>query len=69
MPSAQLPRTCRIALSPDEAAKAAAILRARPEVKEDLQWHVAAVAAYLNYTIAFEEVIKRVESRGVSGLG
>lgn len=64
-----LPGQCRIELSPAEAAKAAAILRARPEVMEDLQWHIAAVAAYLNYTIAFEEVIKRVESRGVTGLG
>ena len=63
-----LPGQCRIELSPAEAAKAAAILRARPEVMEDLQWHIAAVAAYLNYTIAFEEVIKRVESRGVTGL-
>ena len=63
-----LPRQCRIDLPPTEAARAAAILRARPEVMEDLQWHIAAVAAYLNYTIAFEEVIKRVESRGVTGL-
>ena len=63
-----LPRQCRIDLPPTEAAKAAAILRARPEVMEDLQWHVAAVAAFLTYTIAFEDVIKRVESRGVAGL-
>lgn len=59
---------CRVALAPAEAARAAAVLRSRPEVMEDLQWHIAAVAAYLNYTIAFERVIKRVEARGVTGL-
>lgn len=63
-----LPEQCRLALPPAEIARAATILRGRPEVMEDLQWHVAAVTAYLNYTIAFEEVIKRVEARGVSGL-
>ena len=55
-------------MSSGEAAKAAATLRARPEVMEDLQWHIAAVAAFVNYTIAFEDVIKRVEARGVKGL-
>ncbi len=65
----ELPRTCLIDLPPAEAARAAAILRGRPEVMEDLQWHIAAVAAYLNYTFAFEEVIKRVAARGTKGLG
>ncbi len=63
-----LPRTCKIELTTYEAARAAAVLRGRPEVMEDLQWHVAAVAAYLNFTLAFEEVIERVEARGVREL-
>ena len=63
-----LPRACTLPLPPGEAAKAATLLRQRPEVMEVLQWHMAAIAAYLNYTFAFEEVIERIEARGVKGL-
>lgn len=42
-----LPSTCPIALPPADVAKAAAALRARPELVMELHRHLAAVAAYL----------------------
>jgi hypothetical protein len=34
-------------IPPAQAARIAAALRARPELKDELNWHLAAVAVYL----------------------
>ncbi|MEO7240688.1 MAG: hypothetical protein ABIW16_04740 [Sphingomicrobium sp.] len=63
-----LPPSCAIAIAPADAARAAALLRAHPELLADLQWHIAAVAAFLDNIVPFEAAAKRVEraSRGNS---
>lgn len=42
-----LPRTCTYDLPDDVAASTAAALRGRPELADDLRWHLAAVASFL----------------------
>ena len=42
-----LPPSCPLNLEPAEAAKAAAALRAHPELVRELNWHLAAAANYL----------------------
>jgi hypothetical protein len=42
-----LPDDCSLQLAPDKAAAAAAALRARPDLAHELNWHLAAVATYL----------------------
>ena len=41
-----LPAQCALNLNPAEAARTAAALRARPDLVEELNWHIAAVAAF-----------------------
>lgn len=52
--STMLPTTCALRIEPREASRVAAILRSRPELIEDLQWHMAAEAALLANMVAFE---------------
>jgi hypothetical protein len=49
-----LPAKCDVEIDPHAAATAAAALRARPELVDDLRWHTAAAASFLNNTVAFE---------------
>ena len=49
-----LPERCDLDIPASAAAQAAAALRARPELVEDLRWHTAAQAAFVNNTLAFE---------------
>ena len=49
-----LPATCDLIIAPDVAAKAATVLRAHPDLMQDLQWHMAAQAAMLANIPAFE---------------
>jgi hypothetical protein len=42
-----LPETCSLRLDAKKAAASAAALRAHPELAQELTWHLAAVAAYL----------------------
>jgi hypothetical protein len=42
-----LPKSCGLRLPPAEAARVAAALRARPQLAEELNWHLAAIAAFL----------------------
>ncbi len=42
-----LPETCPLKLDPAKAAASAATLRAHPELAQELNWHLAAVASYL----------------------
>jgi hypothetical protein len=58
-----LPATCDLKLSPAEAAAGARALRGHPELQEDLQFHLAAVAAFLQNILPFETAAKAVESR------
>ena len=49
-----LPRQCPIVLLPTDAMSAAAALRAHRELSQDLQWHMAAVAAFQENLRPFE---------------
>lgn len=64
-----LPPTCDLAISPDKAAAAASILRANPELMEDLQWHVAAQAALLSNMAIYETTTHNLQRRiaGIRG--
>lgn len=59
----ELPATCNLTIAPDEAAKAAAILRSHPELFEDLQWHMAAQAALLTNLIPYENMTNDLTRR------
>lgn len=58
-----LPATCNLTIAPDQAAKAAGILRAHPELLQDLQWHMAAQAALLANLVAFENTTVDLQRR------
>lgn len=49
-----LPETCSLRLPADQAAAAAQALRSHPDLVDDLQWHVAAEAAFLANLQVFE---------------
>ena len=49
-----LPATCELEIAPGEAAEAAKLLRAHPELAQDLQWHMAAQSALLSNMRTFE---------------
>ena len=49
-----LPATCDLKIASNAAGKAAAILRANPDLAQDLQWHMAAQAALLANMRTFE---------------
>lgn len=54
----ELPTTCRLKLEPAEAKEAAAALRARPNLAGELNWHLAAVAVYLENAAILERPIR-----------
>jgi len=58
-----LPQTCDLDIFDGSAAKAAAALRAHPELVEDLRWHTAAAASYVNNTVAFEAKTRTLARR------
>jgi hypothetical protein len=58
-----LPETCDLQIAPTDAAKAAALLRAHPELLEDLQWHIAAIASFLSNIIPFELATRRTQQK------
>ena len=58
-----LPATCDFKIAPDMAAKTAAVLRAHPDLIQDLQWHMAAQAALLANIPAFEETTDDLQRR------
>ena len=59
----RLPATCDLEIAPGDAAKAAALLRSHPELLEDLQWHIAAIASFLSNIIPFELATRRIEDK------
>lgn len=58
-----LPPVCDVKLDGKEAAKTAAVLRAHPELVQDLQWHMAAEAALLANLQAFEYSTANLQRR------
>ncbi|GAA4714998.1 hypothetical protein H9L13_05115 [Sphingomonas lutea] len=58
-----LPARCDLVIDAEVAAQTAAKLRSRPEVLEDLQWHMAAQAALLGNLGPFEAATTRVRER------
>lgn len=56
-----LPAKCKLGLAPHRAAAAARLLREHPELRDDLQWHVAAIAAFLANIVPFENAANSVE--------
>ena len=53
-----LPPSCPLKLDPAEAAKAAAALRAHPELVRELNWHLAAAANYLTSVDGLESAFR-----------
>lgn len=58
-----LPRRCDLQLPPDDAAKAADALRARPELLAELHWHRAAVANQLAQVDVLKTPVREFTSR------
>jgi|SRR6185369_17004792 hypothetical protein len=56
-----LPPTCPLKLATTEAARAAAALRAHPELVNELNWHLAAVANYLTNVDGLESAFRDLE--------
>jgi hypothetical protein len=54
----KLPSTCSLHLAPLEAKSTAAALRANAEFPRELNWHLAAVAAYLESAAVLEQLIR-----------
>ena len=55
--------SCDLRISPALAGRAAALLRAHPDLMEDLQWHTAAIAAFLSNIVNFETTTRNVQQR------
>lgn len=55
-----LPGTCSLTLPPDQAAKAAASLRARPDLAQELNWHLATVAVTMLNVDLLERPIREL---------
>ena len=56
-----LPRTCSLKLDPAKTASAAAALRANPKLANELNWHLAAVATYLQNADGLEHQMRTLE--------
>lgn len=57
-----LPKTCALRIPPAEAAKIAADLRRRPDLAKELNWHLAATAAFLANADILEQTIRNFQS-------
>jgi len=55
-----LPPRCALKLNPAEAARTAAALRARPDLVGELNWHIAAVAAFRENAVVLELPIREL---------
>lgn len=56
-----LPKTCSLKLDPAKAASIAAALRADPKLANELNWHLAAVATYLQNADGLEHQMRTLE--------
>jgi hypothetical protein len=57
-----LPSNCPLAIAPKAAASAAQALRSHPDLANDLQWHVAAAAAFLASLRSFELTARSLQN-------
>ena len=55
-----LPETCNLTLPANKAAEAAAALRAHPDLVDDLNWHIAAEAAFLANLQIFDTTTRKL---------
>ena len=62
-----LPSTCDLKITSEQASTTAAILRAHPELMQDLQWHMAAEIALLSNMNPFEFTTQDLQRR-IAGL-
>ncbi len=62
-PFVELPPTCDLKIAPEQAANAASILRAHPQLVEDLQWQLAAEANLLTNLSGFETTTRDLQRR------
>ena len=58
-----LPRSCDLYVPPAAAATAAAELRARPQLVDDLRWHTSAVAGVLANLESFERETNKLKEQ------
>lgn len=58
-----LPERCDLEISPETAARAAAALRARPELVAELHWHRAAVANQLSNIDTLKDNVRALTER------
>ena len=58
---AVLSAQCDLVLSPSEAADAARLLRAHPDLMNDLQWHTAAIVNFLTTIEQLDQIVNQVE--------
>jgi hypothetical protein len=58
-----LPKSCDLDVPPAAAAMAAAALRAHPQLVDDLRWHTAAAAAFLNNIDTFEKKTRQLQEQ------
>ena len=58
-----LPKSCDLDVPPAAAATAAAALRARPQLVDDLRWHTAAAAAFLANIDTFEKKTSKLKEQ------
>ena len=56
-----LPPKCSLILDPVQATKAAAALRAHPELVPELNWHLASVANYLSNADGLEDAFRALK--------
>src|SRR4029453_13060689 len=58
-----LPRSCDLDVPPPAPATAAAELRARPQLVDDLRWHTSAVAGVLANLESFERETNKLKEQ------
>ncbi|HJP68850.1 MAG TPA: hypothetical protein VJ846_08110, partial [Sphingomicrobium sp.] len=56
-----LPPTCDLKLGPAQAAEAAGLLRSHPELIQELNWHLAAIANYLSNVDGLERQFRDLD--------
>lgn len=58
----QLPKSCSLKIPKDQAGRVAAALRARPELADELNWHLATVAVSLTNVDVLERPFRKLHS-------
>ena len=58
-----LPKSCDLDVPPAAAATAAAALRSRPQLVDDLRWHTAAAASFLANIETFEKKASQLKEQ------